>query len=73
MRAAHALIDATAMEDAPDVAHAVERIRVRLSARLREVGVLLPDDTLDQLVEDVLADAIHVSLEWLESGSVPAV
>lgn len=70
MSGAHRLADAAVREDAADGQQVVEQLAERLRLRLRAAGVLLPDDQFRQLAEDVMADAIQVSLTWLEGDSM---
>ena len=72
MSVTHGLTHTTTTESGPEPANVVERLRTSVRARLRAAGVLLPDQLLDRLAEDVLADALHVALDWLESGPSPA-
>jgi hypothetical protein len=59
----------SATTGAPEMERVVDQLNASVRARLREAGVLLPEALLDQLTEDLLADAIHVALGWLEGGS----
>lgn len=44
----------------------VDRLRVRISHRLREAGVRLPDAELRDVSEAIISDAVRLSLHWLD-------
>lgn len=51
---------------APMMARELDQLHERLARRLRRQGVHLPDAELRELAESVLADAVRLSLDWLD-------
>lgn len=51
---------------APMMAREVDQLRERIERRLRHAGVRLSDIELHDVAEAVLADAVRLSLDWLD-------
>jgi hypothetical protein len=52
-------------EDDADMKHEVEMLHASIVQRLRRAGVRIPDAAIGEIAEDVLADAVRLSLIWL--------
>jgi hypothetical protein len=48
------------------MARQVDRLREQTAQRLLHAGVCLDNTELHQLAEQILSDAVSLSLEWLE-------
>jgi hypothetical protein len=55
--------------DSTGIAHDVEQLRATIVAQLRNAGVLLPEDVAASVADAILAEAVRISLLWLETGS----
>jgi hypothetical protein len=51
-----------------DMAHEIERVHESIRVELGRAGVRLPEARIAAVAEVVLADAVRISLRWLNDG-----
>jgi hypothetical protein len=50
------------------MAHELEEMHASVEEQLRRAGVELPDATITGLASAMIADAVRISLMWLDQG-----
>jgi hypothetical protein len=55
--------------DSTGIAHEVEHLHETIVEQLRNAGVRLPEDVTAGVADVILAEAVRVSLLWLETGA----
>jgi len=54
--------------DSSPMTRELEEMHASVEEQLRRVGVELPDATITSLAAVILADAVRISLMWLDDG-----
>jgi hypothetical protein len=60
---------ATLDPDSTEIAHEVEQLHATIVEQLRNAGVQLSEDVTAAVADVILAEAVRVSLLWLEAGT----
>ena len=58
--------DVEVMDDDGWPSAELDELQAAIVGRLRDAGVSLPDDAVSALAEEVLADAVRLSVAWME-------